>query len=212
MSLNKELYFWEAVKLEKGQWLGSFPRGYGVIKAVKKKYCEPGTIYLVNEEVEQVKDIFNTYAQGGYSLTSITDYINKKHNTRFTRSSFGRLLHNKFYIGIMAWKGHEFPHRYPVFIDKEVFERCQEILDKNTKYVLYKPQNIAKKDEEVIQKQTRLTKDEQSVLDKCINPIGLDDLADNIALPVTNILRILTALEDKNLIMEDEYGQWQKKL
>lgn len=110
----RELKDWEITKLQNGEWLTVLPFGY-------------------NNDAERtiVQYIFSMYSSGEFSMLSLKKHLSEDYNFDKHIPFICNMLNNKFYIGTMSWKGHEFPHKYGSIIDKEIFEKCQEIKDKN---------------------------------------------------------------------------------
>ena len=48
---------------------------------------------------------------------------------KMSKSKIASILSDKFYIGIMTYKGKEHPHRYPHIIEEDVFYECQKVND-----------------------------------------------------------------------------------
>jgi hypothetical protein len=83
--------------------------------------------------------LFELYATGNYSITTLTNKIIKEglistNNKVLSRSMVEVILKNTFYYGIAYSKKYgSFPHKYPVLINKDLFDKCQEILIKRRK-------------------------------------------------------------------------------
>lgn len=106
---------------------GNVPLGY---KAVDKKY-------VIDESTAPViKEIYDLYS-AGYGTTSIADRLNAEgHRTKlgalFTKNSLLKILKNENYIGTYTFKNliHD-ENAIPAIIDKNVFEKVQEMLKTN---------------------------------------------------------------------------------
>ena len=106
----------------------------------------PGLGYYVDEErrfhidpegARIVREIFEMYV-GGKTVTEIINYLNAKKvktslGKEFNKNSLHRLLRNKRYIGCYMYKGEATPGGMPRIIEDELFERAQNILDRNKK-------------------------------------------------------------------------------
>ena len=106
----------------------------------------PGLGYRVDEERQfhvdpetapLVREIFERYASGK-TVAEITKYLNAKQvktslGKEFNKNSLHRLLRNKRYIGYYIYKDTETPGGMPRIIDDELFERVQDILNRNKK-------------------------------------------------------------------------------
>ena len=134
----KPLSDWQRFKLEKGEWTGIFPLGYKVERARKNtRYSIPGDVYVVEEEVVIVRELFGLYATGLYSVIKLAAHLSAKYNRTFHRSTTARMLQNKFYKGIMVVSGNQFKHDYPRIISDELFDAAQLPRLFNKKYALY---------------------------------------------------------------------------
>jgi len=91
-------------------------------------------IIEIDEETSlYVKKAFEMYATGNYSLKQLADWLNKKG----VRSTTGGVIHpsvvnnilkNPFYIGKFYWKGVLYQGKHKPLVDKNLFERAQEVL------------------------------------------------------------------------------------
>ena len=94
-----------------------------------------GYKYVDEDEAKIVREIFNRYASGETVADIIRDLNNRKITTSLGRAlnknSLHRLLRNKRYIGIYLYKGEETSGGMPQIVDDELFERVQNILDRN---------------------------------------------------------------------------------
>ena len=86
------------------------------------------------EKSETVVRIFELYSMGCYTLESLADTLEKEGHTycssqpRFQRTTLSYILHNRFYIGELEWQGKIYSGRYRPIIDRQVFQRCQDLL------------------------------------------------------------------------------------
>jgi Recombinase len=200
----RELRPYELYKLEKGEWMGTFPYGYKTnISEIRTKYSIPGLVILKEEEAKIVEDLFNIFSSGGHSIDSLTAYINKKHNIGLYVSKVHRIINNKFYYGVMTYKGHEYYHRYPKIITEYIFEKCQKVIKYNTKYRIYPKEEVYLNIEEV-----KLSQPELLILKLCKNPIDINNLVIDSNLSINVILPILTNLLSNNLIIEQDNGDY----
>lgn len=107
---------------------GSFaPLGYKVDE--NKKYV------LVESEALIVRKIFEMYADG-IKPKNIIDYLNEhgyktKRGGSFNKNSLNKMLKNKKYIGVYKYKDIEIPNGVPRIISDELFNKVQNIIDKN---------------------------------------------------------------------------------
>lgn len=110
-------------RVERGLHISSLPLGYVAIINDGKKLVIPHPI-----EKEIVTDAFKLFAYDGLSMSAIALLLQKKYNRVIYSSLVHRILHNQFYNGIVSFKGGEFPHNYPRFIDQELWDKTQERL------------------------------------------------------------------------------------
>ena len=101
-------------------------------------------IFIVPEEAEAVKQIFQMYASGGHSLSSLASWLNeKKFRTRnirgikdgsgntitgprpFTSFSVRWILHNPFFTGKVNYRGQLHPGIHEAIIDEALFNKVQ---------------------------------------------------------------------------------------
>lgn len=135
--MKNKLLPYERFKLESGCWIGLFPYGYKVEPSIRTKYSSAGHVYIDEKEATILKDMFELYAAGKYSIKDLTKYLIEKYETKINRSSVHRILKNRFYRGEMTWKGYVFKHRYKRIISDELFDQAQIPTKKNTRYSLF---------------------------------------------------------------------------
>jgi site-specific DNA recombinase len=104
-------------------------------------------VYIVPDEAEAIKQIFNMYAGGNQSLASLAAWLNSKglrtRNKRelkdgfenivkgprpFTLYSVRWLLHNPFFTGKVSYRGQLYPGIHEAIISQGLFDRVQERL------------------------------------------------------------------------------------
>ena len=128
--------------------LNGLPNGdvpFGYRRNIKDKPGEKeGHLYVVPEESEAVKKIFQHYAGGGWSLSKLAAWLNEnKFHTRnkgqltdgngktvtgprpFSLYSVRWLLHNPFYAGKVRYHGTFYPGTHEAIISQEIFDRVQ---------------------------------------------------------------------------------------
>lgn len=84
-----------------------------------------------------VRRIFQMYADGK-TIAQITEQLNAEgyktsKGAPFNKNSLSKMLQNKRYIGTYTYKGSEKPDKMPRIIEDDLFERVQEIMNKNRK-------------------------------------------------------------------------------
>jgi len=116
-------------KRRSGEWTGTPRIGYmnTTLENGKKD------IVLDPERAPLVRKIFELYATGNYSFTTIQQKItemglrSRDGNTLF-RSNFELILKDSFYYGMAYSHKHgSYPHRYPTLISRDLFEKCQDV-------------------------------------------------------------------------------------
>ena len=106
----------------------STPLGYTVID--KKFVIDPIGAKIVRE-------IYEMYA-GGKSATQIINYCNEQgyktsSGNVFNKNSLRTILHNEKYIGVYKFMDIVLPDGIPAIIDKELFDKVQNMRTKNAK-------------------------------------------------------------------------------
>jgi hypothetical protein len=204
LSLSKIIPPGVLSKLEMGFYVGAFPFGYEVIPAVEKgKFSSRGTVVINQQEKNILVDLFTIYSQGGYSLYSLQKILKEKYpHWKSHQSNIARFLRNKFYIGIMSYKGQEFPHKYPTFISKETFDRCQDILDNNNRWHMHK--SVVQENKQP----TSLSPQEQMIVDFLSSPLDFEDLSLQTNIKPLELKSMLTVMIEKNIIKKTEYGEY----
>ena len=123
-----------AASKRKGIWVGGpLPLGYAM---------NDGKAAVVTEEAEQVRQIFARYLELGSAHALMRDLkergvVSKRRLLRigevrggvpFGRGALFYLLRNRFYIGEVNYKGQVYPGEQPAILDRELFDRVQQIL------------------------------------------------------------------------------------
>jgi site-specific DNA recombinase len=124
-------------KAKKGGTVGKAPVGYRNVR-IFDRGRETRTIEIDEERAPLVRWAFEVYATGDWSLTRLTNALQRKGLTNrptthyaekpITRASIHRMLHNRYYIGKVTWQGVEYDGAHPTFISQDTFRRVQEIL------------------------------------------------------------------------------------
>jgi len=123
-------------KRKRGDWNGKPRLGYKNIELEdKKKDIVPDP-----ERAHLIQKLFELYATGNYSITTLWQEITRLglrgfEGQKLARSNIELILKDTFYYGIAQSKKHgPYPHRYQCLITKELFDRCQEVrLGRNRK-------------------------------------------------------------------------------
>lgn len=116
-------------KLEEGIILGDSPLGYLNKRHadIKKEKVE---VYLDTERAPLVRQIFEEYATGMFSMAEIRLMITiaglqTKKGKKLSACHVENILKNPFYYGYMVYKGMLYKHVHPRLITKELFDECQ---------------------------------------------------------------------------------------
>ena len=118
-------------KAEQGKWPNQAPLGY-----VNNK-----TTHLVEIDPEKailVRRLFELYAAGKYSLSSVRDIIDSaglktRGGKRLAKSTVEMILRNPFYGGDFVWKGCRYRGTHDPLITRDLFEKVQAVLHKACK-------------------------------------------------------------------------------
>lgn len=113
---------------------GSIPIGY------RRKPGVKNTLEIVPEEAELVKQIFATYlecaARGSFEAMRA---LQAAHPDKVCdNKKFYKILRNRLYLGEVTYKGEIFPGEHPAIVDRETFDRVQQLLP-GTKHNVPRP-------------------------------------------------------------------------
>jgi len=102
----------------------------------ERKTCEPDT-YVA----PIIKELFELYATGNYSILEIQDWLADKNllsksGTTICHSVINTILSNPFYYGMIRWRGETKAGNQRPIISKELFETCQYVLAKHRNFML----------------------------------------------------------------------------
>lgn len=114
-----------------GEWNGKTRIGYKNITLENGKK----DIVFDLERAHLVKKIFELYATGNYSLTTLWQEITKmglgnNKGEPLQRTYIQKILKDPFFYGMAKSQKHGlYPHRYEKLVTKELFDQCQDILE-----------------------------------------------------------------------------------
>jgi DNA invertase Pin-like site-specific DNA recombinase len=118
-------------KLKNGIWPKNAPIGY---------LNDPITKTLVVDEKRSlfIKQIFEAYATGEYTLKRLRDSFNVlgfsgKREKALAISNYHHILKNPFYYGVMRYNGEIHEAKHPPIISKKIFEDVQNVLSRKSK-------------------------------------------------------------------------------
>jgi site-specific DNA recombinase len=124
-------------KFRNGEWGGKAPLGY------LNKRDENGKSVLVLDPVRAtlIRMIFEDYAKGTDSISGDLAHkakrwglVNKsRQGGLLSASQIQHILKNPFYYGEMCFKGQLKPHVYDALITKELWDRCQDVMQGRTR-------------------------------------------------------------------------------
>lgn len=110
-------------KLSRGELPGPAKFGYkNVTLPDKRKWVVPDEIKSL-----VVKNIFEWYASGAYSLSEIRQKLHKDYQINKAKSSISDLLQDTFYVGTINYDGQQYLHHYDLFISQELFDKAQAV-------------------------------------------------------------------------------------
>ena len=124
-------------KAKRGGTLGRAPIGYMNVRT-RYEGRELRTVDVDPERAPFVREAFELYATGDYTLERLVDELTKRGlRTRPGRYPAGpvsdaklsSLLRDRYYLGYVSYKGEEFPGRHQPLVPLELFEQVQLILE-----------------------------------------------------------------------------------
>ncbi len=126
-----------AQKFEEGWQPSPLYIGYRSIGAKnEKKTCEPDP-YIA----PIIKELFELYATGNYSILELQELLSKKNITSRTGTGLGHsvicnILNNPFYYGLIRWHGDSKIGNHKPIISKELYDTCQYVLAKHRSFLI----------------------------------------------------------------------------
>ena|GEM_PF-372284 len=124
-------------KAEQGGWVGLLPLGYEsrFDRDARGERIKGSGRAVMNADIATVRAIFALYATNVHSDLSIAEALNQQGLTvsckgmrgPFQRDTVKGILTNPFYIGIVRYRGVEYPGLHEAAIDRVLWERCQDI-------------------------------------------------------------------------------------
>lgn len=117
-------------RIKKGEWIAKAPVGYlNILNKDKTKDIVPDP-----KKAHLIIKIFEMYGTGNYSIRQVQEEMKNttlrgpEANKPLSIGMIHGVLSNPFYSGKMKIKGKLYNHKYQTLIDKELFERCQNIM------------------------------------------------------------------------------------
>ena len=122
--------------IAKGYYPRQAPYGYQNVNKGTEK--EPNRDIVIDEKQAQyVREIYKLRIHGmsyDYICTKMYNAgMRSRKGNRMSRSAIVSILSNKFYIGIMKFRGDEMPHRYQHLITEDTFYAAQDVNDSRKK-------------------------------------------------------------------------------
>jgi site-specific DNA recombinase len=114
-------------KLERGDWPNIAPYGYKNDRLNK-------TIKVVPKQANYIKRIFELYATGAYTLSEMVDILYSEGmrtpaGRKVYKSQIHKILNQKFYTGLMEFKGTVYQGKHKPIISSKLFEQVQDVLN-----------------------------------------------------------------------------------
>jgi site-specific DNA recombinase len=106
-------------KAEEGIYPGRAPFGYKNNSVTRGIEIDP-------QRAPVLRKIFEMYASGQYSLTTLREAVLKNLGVRVNRSYLETMLKNPFYIGRFVWQGIEYKGTHEPLVSLELFQRVQD--------------------------------------------------------------------------------------
>ena len=126
-------------KVKEGWWANKAPYGYKNVQEKLSTSKVRSWIEVDWEEAKWVVRMFELFATGNYSVKTLAKQMKKENmpirsykgnSTKIHGSFIERTLRNKFYIGTIQWgKLENLEAKHEKFLDKELFDKVQAILD-----------------------------------------------------------------------------------
>ena len=116
-------------KIRRGEILTKAPYGYKNARDIN----DNALVIVVEFEAGIVKEIYNLYTTEAHSYSSIAEKISKEHGIKMYRRKVEHIIKNKFYHGLIKYRGKEYPHKYEKILDKEIYDMAKDIREGRTK-------------------------------------------------------------------------------
>ncbi|MCI0620233.1 MAG: recombinase family protein [Acidobacteria bacterium] len=113
-------------KAEQGIYPGRAPFGYRNDKQSR-------TIEVDSQNARILRGIFELYATGHHSLSSLRRAVLIETGKRFSRSYLETMLKNHFYLGYFTWQGVEYKGSHAPLVEPQLFDRVQRIFSGHNK-------------------------------------------------------------------------------
>lgn len=109
-------------KAAQGFFPGLAPFGYRNNKAERTIEVDPDTSPIVSR-------IFELYASGNHSLTTLAKSIRNESGRGMSRANVWLILKNPFYVGSFTWGEQSYQGKHELFLDPNVYREAQAVLN-----------------------------------------------------------------------------------
>ena len=112
-------------RIKSGQILSKAPYGYKNITLDE----DNKTVVVDAYPAQVVLKLFEWYSTGAYSMSQLVTKVEKELNVKMGKSEVGRILEDKFYIGIETYKkgNLDYPHIYEKIVPEYLFNKVQDV-------------------------------------------------------------------------------------
>jgi site-specific DNA recombinase len=88
-----------------------------------------------------IKELFELYATGNYSIISLQEWLSSKNLTSRSGTNLGHnvinnILNNPYYFGLIRWRGQSKIGKHRPIITKDLFDTCQYVLAKHRSFLV----------------------------------------------------------------------------
>jgi site-specific DNA recombinase len=137
MSLGLAKYYSDAIS-DNVKRANEKLRGQGIKFKFPEGYIRNNGEVTNTDSSELISEAFELFSTGSYSQTEIVKYLNEKGYKNnagkpLRRQAFFAMVRNPFYYGLAKSKHGNYNHIYKPLTTKTIFDKCQLVLDKNTK-------------------------------------------------------------------------------
>jgi len=122
-------------KAEQGIYPGRAPIGY-------RNNSITRAIDVDQERAPIVKRIFEMYASGNYSLSTLRTAVLNEFGIKLSRAYFETILKNRFYLGYFVWQGVDYKGVHAPIISCDLFAAAREVFSGRNK-PKYRKHNFA---------------------------------------------------------------------
>ena len=125
-------------KAQRGGTISRAPLGYKNIHRVDEKGREERTVIIDEERAPLIKLAFEEYATGNWTVEDLAEHLAACGlTTRATphvpsapidRKALYKVLANRYYTGVLSFKGVEYPGIHPALVSNETWQQVQDVL------------------------------------------------------------------------------------